>query len=689
MNKKQTGRLKAAGYGLVMSFMLAAASAAPVWGADADSNSSSIMYGIGSTSKVIVTAAVMKLADEGRIDLDASLTLYIPEFEMADSRYRDITPRMLLNHTSGLPGSTLTNAMLLGESDTYNHDHLLEALKTQRLKADPGAYGTYCNDGFTLAEILVERVSQMEFTSYLEENFFKPLGLEQIKTPQSQLSPGSLAPIYDQYTGWELPPEHPNVIGSGGIYASAEDLCRFSQIYMTKETSTDTGAPLLSGNALAEMMESSYGRQLALEGRDTILEYGLGWDSVNTYPFNHYDIKALTKGGDTSYYHATLTVLPEEGISCAVLASGGNSFCTQISAQEILLDYLEEIGRIEREETQKQQILSSETPPSASTPAHASNIPDVSGFYDGNQIFKISVDKNGVLTLAGSEDQYSRPQTYLYQDDGRFHSSGGFYINAEGSLVKAGNGRTGRTTLEIFTTENGREYLMANIEETYPGLGNTTSYLPIASKLDTSSASHPAPDAETMEAWKQRDKKEYYLVSEAFSSAIYLTRFMVSPRLLEEPEGYLGFKDGQLTLARLTDPAHAEFFQQVPGQAGRDLNDYEIQEKQGREYLVTNSYRYISEDAVAPLPGHDAVITIGNDGEALWFYTTGASKNRSLVIETPENGSYFIYNHGSKDMSCVAGSYLSAPRQQTALPDDGRIVFAGEPGAEFYLYYQD
>lgn len=95
------------------------------------------LYGIGSTSKVVTAAAVMKLAGEGEIDLDRPLNSYIPEFSMADDRYALITPRMLLNHTSGIPGSTLNNAMLLGDPDTDNHDRLLERLKTQRLKADP------------------------------------------------------------------------------------------------------------------------------------------------------------------------------------------------------------------------------------------------------------------------------------------------------------------------------------------------------------------------------------------------------------------------------------------------------------------------------------------------------------------------------------------------------------------------
>lgn len=59
------------------------------------------------------TAAVMKLVDEGKVDLDAPVVRYVPDFKMKDGRYKRITPRMLLNHSSGLQGSTLGNAFYL------------------------------------------------------------------------------------------------------------------------------------------------------------------------------------------------------------------------------------------------------------------------------------------------------------------------------------------------------------------------------------------------------------------------------------------------------------------------------------------------------------------------------------------------------------------------------------------------
>ena len=63
------------------------------------------IYCVGSVSKVYATAAVMQLVDEGKVELDAPVTDYVPEFRLADERYKKITVRMLMDHTSGMMGT--------------------------------------------------------------------------------------------------------------------------------------------------------------------------------------------------------------------------------------------------------------------------------------------------------------------------------------------------------------------------------------------------------------------------------------------------------------------------------------------------------------------------------------------------------------------------------------------------------
>ena len=108
------------------------------------------IYCTGSVSKVYVTAAVMQLVDQGKVDLDAPVIDYIDDFKMADERYKDITVRMLMNHSSGLMGTVLKDDTLINDNVLDREKLMLTNLATQHLKADPGAYSSYCNDGFDL-----------------------------------------------------------------------------------------------------------------------------------------------------------------------------------------------------------------------------------------------------------------------------------------------------------------------------------------------------------------------------------------------------------------------------------------------------------------------------------------------------------------------------------------------------------
>ncbi|MEG0579849.1 MAG: serine hydrolase domain-containing protein, partial [Niameybacter sp.] len=256
------------------------------------------MYGIGSTSKMFTTAAIMKLVEEGKVDLDQPVTTYIPEFEMKDERYKQITVRMLLNHSSGLMGSSFNDAFLFEDADTKAHDQLLALLKEQRLKADPGAYSVYCNDGFTLAEIVVERVSGIDFTTFIHTSFTEPLGLNNTKTPQDTFDQLQLAKTYNPMNQQEVLADSVNVIGTGGIYSTAEELCKFAELFMRGNEKSLT----LETQVAMENFEASQG--MWPESGDNSVAYGLGWDSMQVYPFNEYDIKALVKGGDTQLYHA-------------------------------------------------------------------------------------------------------------------------------------------------------------------------------------------------------------------------------------------------------------------------------------------------------------------------------------------------------------------------------------------------
>lgn len=137
------------------------------------------LYNIGSVSKVYVAAAIMKLVQEGKAALDEPVVKYLPDWKLADGRFRDITLRMLLNHSSGIPGTNLHDHLVLEEGEelftgTYrNTQAYWEAMK---LRARPGSFSSYSNDGYDLLAEVVEAVTGEPYIRWLRERITLPAG---------------------------------------------------------------------------------------------------------------------------------------------------------------------------------------------------------------------------------------------------------------------------------------------------------------------------------------------------------------------------------------------------------------------------------------------------------------------------------------------------------------------------------
>lgn len=597
-----------------------------------------ILYGIGSVSKVYTAAAIMKLSEAGRVELDEPVTTYLPGFKMADERYRDITVRMLLNHSSGLMGSSMESTFLFNDPEERGGtDTLLERLSTQELKADPGAYSVYCNDGFTLAQLVVEAVSGMDLGGYLREEFFAPAGLEDTFTPGDGFDRERLAKLYLGEDTRALPPETLGVWGTGGLYATASDLAAFGGLLC--------GEGALRAESLEAMSAREYEKGLWPSDTDDLVGYGLGWDSVDYPPFSYSGIQALAKGGDTQFYHAGLVVLPEYGLSCAVLSSGGVSTYNELAAADILAGALKERG-VELDET-----------PRALTGAERADMPaallEHAGLYGSNaQMGRIDVSADGKLTLSFLSAPGTAPLEFFYCEDGTFR-------NAENTAAVA------------FEELDGTIYLWQKGYSSLPGLGQfpTSDYL--LQKFPEGDLAE-----EEQAVWERRAQKLYLLLNEVYTSQIYAQIIPGTglPYSGETP-GYL------LNGMRLFDAECAGSIARIPGLAGRDGGSMAFFEEDGLEYMSAMGSVYMDAAAAQPLwGGAGAYCTVGQDGYARW-YTVGELADRTLRVELPEEGAFYVYDANGQP---AAGSWAWGD-VSAMLPEGGWIVFAGAPGARFQL----
>ncbi|MEK3983912.1 serine hydrolase domain-containing protein [Paenibacillus sp. FSL K6-3166] len=590
------------------------------------------IYGIGSTSKMFTASAVMKLVDEGKINLDTPVVQYITDFMMEDDRYKKITPRMLLNHSSGFQGSTLASAFLFDDPDTYVHDTLLEHLSTQKLKAEPGAFSVYCNDGFTLAEILVERVSKMTFTEFIHHNFAVPMGMNHTMTPQDKVDSSKFAGLYSPAFEGQLPTETTNAIGTGGIYSTAEDLVRFSEIFTGKR------ADVLSTKSVQAMEQEEYRKGFwPKDDGDNSADYGLGWDSVRLFPFNDYGIKALVKGGDTQMYHSSLVVLPEQNMAAAVISSGGSSVINQLLASELLLQAMKEKGAIKEIKPDK----SFGKPVKADMPK---DLVKFAGYYSAlSSQWKVTI-KGGELFLSGTT---APEQKFIYTTDGTF-------VDEEGS-----------TKVNFVKESNGRTYLWMSQYISVPELGQLAFSEYKAEKLEVA-----ALNKETADAWAKREGKSYYPVSEKFSSITYMN--MIRPTI-QTSEGY--FRD-----MKITGPNTAQGQHEIPGIAGRDTLDILFYAKEGIEFFNAAGTLYMSEDGVMPLyKGKSSITTIQADGYARWFSVPETAAGKKMVVKMPAKGAFMVYD----ETGALVNNTVISSKNEVVLPEKGYIVFAGNAGSSF------
>ncbi|MSS63265.1 serine hydrolase domain-containing protein [Velocimicrobium porci] len=601
------------------------------------------MYGIGSISKIFASTAIMQLVDEGKIDLDKPVVDYVKDFKMLDSRYKEITVRMLLNHSSGLMGSSFSNALLFNDSDTVNHDEFLNILKKQRLKADPGAYSVYCNDGFTLAEIVVERVTNQSFTEYIQKNICKPLKLSNTKTPQDKFDKNKMATAYEGIDE-AVPLENFNAIGAGGIYSSAEDLCHLATAYMDNGNKN-----ILSEVSKEATMNRECDRGMWKKTSKETVNYGLGWDSVELYPFSEYGIQALAKGGDTLYYHGSLIVLPELNMAVAVLSADGNSSLNEVLGQGILLRYLKEKGKISSLPTEGS--FASYVNAQVHMPA---DLKENSGYYTcfGGTL-KVSITEDGILDLRNVYGVTG--QKYTYCGDGKFVDE------------------AGTTVLSFVKEANGKTYLWAEGYSTLPTIGQIYSASYQAQKVEENPLSQKVKDA-----WEKRNDKLYLVTSEKYSSICYNnSQIVFSIALPSDLEGYIN--DAKIVNGNL-----AVATEQIPNMYGRDLRDLDFYKKGKVEYLDTASYTAISEDGIGDLPEKSKFsVTIGKDGQAKWYKIGKNSANKKVKFAIPAKASFAVYD---EDFECLTHSYISNKKTIT-LPENGFIVFAGEKNKKITAVY--
>jgi CubicO group peptidase (beta-lactamase class C family) len=242
-------------------------------------NSDTTQFQLASMSKPLTALAVLQLVQKGKLQLNAQVTRYLPDFP-----YANITVQHLLTHTSGLPGKFEESYIAKHPQTvlTNNEDYSLLITSGAALVSPPGDKWAYSNTGYMVLAQIIEKVSGMPFETYMKKRVFEPAGMTHtyVRAPHAPNMPRYIIPVMYQveyrpvdsldhtkiYTNYNLGGIH----GPGNVISTLVDMWKFDNA-------------LAAGKLISkELMEQAFTPVVSNSGKVLHLNkgrsYGFGWN---------------------------------------------------------------------------------------------------------------------------------------------------------------------------------------------------------------------------------------------------------------------------------------------------------------------------------------------------------------------------------------------------------------------------
>ncbi|MEJ7611169.1 MAG: serine hydrolase domain-containing protein [Ferruginibacter sp.] len=257
---------------------------------------------IASVTKTMTAMAILKLQEEGKLNINDTLTKYFPAFN-----YPDITIKDLLSHRSGLP-----NYLYFMKTVGWNEDSVIQNTDVLQWLIDkkgmieniapPNRRFTYCNTNYALLALVIEKVTGSSFPAYLQRELFDPMGMK--NTFVHYTGDGKIRSKSFDWKGREIPDNFlDDVYGDKNVYSTPRDLLIWDRML------SDTG--FLSARSF-KAAYIPYSNE-----RPGIKNYGLGW-RMNVYPDGR---KIIFHNGWWHGNNAAFIRLPKEDATIIILTN--------------------------------------------------------------------------------------------------------------------------------------------------------------------------------------------------------------------------------------------------------------------------------------------------------------------------------------------------------------------------------
>lgn len=289
---------------------------------------SNTLFRIGSISKLFVWTAVMQLAEQGKVDLDANINQYLNHFQIPDTYEEPITLKHLMTHSAGFEEYVLN----LFSTDSLPPESL-ESIFIEQMPErvrPPGTFSSYSNHGTGLAAYIVEQVSGLKWDDYVEQNIFMPLGMTQ--STFRQPLPSEFKTNHSEgytYQGGEYQPAEIfktiPLAPVGVASTTAHDIVPFMIAHLQKGQFGDNR--ILDSITAEQMHTPLFQHSPKING----MCYGFFDHSKNGH-------KIIGHGGATEYFFSMMLLFPEHGAGIFVSTNTIGGMTTAINVTDAFTD---------------------------------------------------------------------------------------------------------------------------------------------------------------------------------------------------------------------------------------------------------------------------------------------------------------------------------------------------------------
>jgi CubicO group peptidase (beta-lactamase class C family) len=285
------------------------------------------VFPIASISKTFAATAMMRLVEQGKVDLRAPVQQYLPEFRVRDSVVsRDVTVWHLLTHLGGWEGQVSGP-----DRGTETLTNFLTTITDLMQVAPPGAAWSYNNAGFSIAGRVIEKVTETPINRAVRDLVFTPLGLEHAGTTSNEFIVQRFASPHIVRNGTptlQRPFGASASVTAGGIGLCITDLMAYARFHMGDGTAG--GARVLTRESLQQMQTA----QAAKHATDDSI--GISWHVRHVA-----GVRTFSHGGTLSGQILLLEIVPERNFAIAILTNANTGWrLIQDVEREALRAYL-------------------------------------------------------------------------------------------------------------------------------------------------------------------------------------------------------------------------------------------------------------------------------------------------------------------------------------------------------------